>query len=531
MEHWGGFAAVDQQGAGLHFRVVQQEDLRLLVGIFHAIDETYFRPHPFTADEAKRIADYLGLDVYALLIEDGRPVAYGMLRGFDEGYAVPSLGIAVANEAQGRGLGRLMMKELHSEARRRGATVVRLRVHPANTRARRLYESLGYVYAGEDRGEHVMLLGLGGASSEPAMQEGGAMHGRILDCGAPEWENVLGDSAHDFYHLPSYVELCAVDSDARPCALHVSDGHRTMLLPLLIRRIAQGTYDAVSPYGFPGPVGRAVSDAGFLQVALVAGLQTLREAGVVCAFLRLHPILNPATPEGIGVLVRHGSTVSIDLGLSEEDLWSQMRRNHRADISRATRLGYVATMDEQWLHFERFKSLYWGTMQRRGADAFYLFNDEYFDALRTSLGERMHLCVVEGDDGVVAAGIFVEVGGIVEAHLVGTEESSGRIQPTKLMFHFASLWAKARGAKVLHLGGGVGGAADSLLHFKEGFSPIRHPFSTLRAVIDEAEYVRLVSERDPSLDPHDRTGFFPLYRVPPGLLAKQAEPGTDPRTS
>jgi ribosomal protein S18 acetylase RimI-like enzyme len=51
-----------------------------------------------------------------------------------------------------------MMKHLHAEAGRRGATQVRLRVHDDNTRAKRLYESMGYEYAGEDRGELVMLL-------------------------------------------------------------------------------------------------------------------------------------------------------------------------------------------------------------------------------------------------------------------------------------------------------------------------------------------------------------------------------------
>jgi RimJ/RimL family protein N-acetyltransferase len=42
----------------------------------------------------------------------------------------------------------------------RGAARVRLRVHHANARARHLYESLGYVYAGKDRGELVMVRDL-----------------------------------------------------------------------------------------------------------------------------------------------------------------------------------------------------------------------------------------------------------------------------------------------------------------------------------------------------------------------------------
>ena len=80
------------------------------------------------------------------------------------------------------------------------------------------------------------------------------------------------------------------------------------------------------------------------------------------------------------------------------------------------------------------------------------------------------------------------------------------------MMHFVRGWAKDRGNQVLHLGGGVGGDSDSLLQFKIGFSPRRHTFATLRMVIDEREYGRLVAARDPRLDPGARGGFFPLYR-------------------
>ena len=147
-------------GAGVEFRVVSSRDRESLAEVFADIDDAFFRPHPFTAEEAQRLADYSGGDLYALLADTRGPVAYGMLRGWDEGYATPSLGIAVRRTAQGRGFGRQMMNHLHAEARRRGADHVRLRVHPDNVVARRLYESLGYVHIGEDRGELVMVVDL-----------------------------------------------------------------------------------------------------------------------------------------------------------------------------------------------------------------------------------------------------------------------------------------------------------------------------------------------------------------------------------
>jgi ribosomal protein S18 acetylase RimI-like enzyme len=498
----------------VEFRVVGPSDAAMLADIFTEIDEAFFRPHPFTPDEARRIADEGGRDTYALLLEDGRATAYGMLRGWTEGYPVPSLGIAVRTSAQGRGLGRLMMAHLQAEAMRRGATVVRLRVHPDNTRARRLYETLGYAYAGEDRGELVMLLNLEVASRQP--MGGGlaarSLKGRLIDVDAPEWEAVLAVAAHDVYHRPAYVALCAAQEHGRPCALHVTDGARTMLLPLVIRSIPGGGFDAASPYGYPGPVGRGTDDPAFLSVALVAGLQVLREARLVSAFVRLHPLLNLSPPHGIGTLVEHGETVSVDLTLPTERLWAEMRLNHRRDIARATTRGFAARMDEEWTHLEEFERLYRATMARRSAAAFYFFGDAYFDGLRDALGEDLHLCVVERDGDLAAAGLFTETDGIVEYHLSGTDDAFRTDQPTKLMMHFVSAWAKDRGNRVLHLGGGVGGSSDSLLQFKIGFSPRLHAFATLRMVVDEREYGRLVTARDPRLDPDARSGFFPLYR-------------------
>ena len=155
-------------GDDLEFHLVGPADHRSLIEVFADIDETFFRPHPFTAEEARRVANHSGRDVYGLL-EDGRsPVAYGMLRGWDEGYSMPSLGIAVRTSAQGRGYGRRMLGHLHDEARRRGAQKIRLRVHPDNVPARRLYESFDYQYEGEDRGELVMIVELSGQAPRTA---------------------------------------------------------------------------------------------------------------------------------------------------------------------------------------------------------------------------------------------------------------------------------------------------------------------------------------------------------------------------
>ena len=83
-------------------------------------DHRWFHPHPFTAAQAECLAAYQGQDLYYVATR-GEVVAYGMLRGWDEGYQVPSLGIAVHPAWRGRGLAHAFMLFLHAAARERGA--------------------------------------------------------------------------------------------------------------------------------------------------------------------------------------------------------------------------------------------------------------------------------------------------------------------------------------------------------------------------------------------------------------------------
>ena len=104
-----------------------------------------FHPHPFTAEQAATIANYGGTDYYAALLVEDEIVAYGMLRGWDEGYAIPSLGISVARGRRGLGLGRRMMEHLHAVARARQAPSIMLRVYKHNEPAVALYRHMDYM--------------------------------------------------------------------------------------------------------------------------------------------------------------------------------------------------------------------------------------------------------------------------------------------------------------------------------------------------------------------------------------------------
>ena len=116
-------------------------------------DDLHFHPHPLTYEMAKKIAVYEGDDLYFLQIKDNKIGGYAMLRGWDEGYAIPSLGIVIHPDFRNQGLGKEFMEFLHNQARAKGAIKVRLKVYSNNAGAQQLYESLGYSFSDEENGQ------------------------------------------------------------------------------------------------------------------------------------------------------------------------------------------------------------------------------------------------------------------------------------------------------------------------------------------------------------------------------------------
>jgi Acetyltransferase (GNAT) domain len=343
----------------------------------------------------------------------------------------------------------------------------------------------------------------------------------------PRWLELLAAVRHDVYHLPRYVALCAQQERGTPYLFAAEEGARRFLVPLIVRPIASAIadadseyFDATCPYGYPGPLldpGLGGDANPFLERAIDAFIAVLHERRIVSAFLRLHPLftLSPQPLQRAGKVIHHGDTVSVDLSLSYEEWWRQTRHNHRRDINRAVREGLVARMDGDWEALDAFVEIYHETMRRLNAADFYYFPRGYFLELREALGGRLHLCIVEIGREVAAAGLFTEACGIVEYHLGATRERFMGHRPAKTMFHFARQWAKARGDRVLHLGGGVGGARDSLFDFKAGFSSVRHPFYTWRVVTDAPVYRALVDRWEDShgVEANGSDGFFPAYRM------------------
>jgi hypothetical protein len=348
---------------------------------------------------------------------------------------------------------------------------------------------------------------------------------RLLEATDAAWDAALAGHPHDVYHRAGYHRVAEAAGEGRARLVVVGTASRGLAWPSLVRpipdaadRIHGGATDVSSVYGYPGPVAWGCGPGdGFLADAWVAVVSAWRAHGAIAAFTRFHPLLGNAAlldglepPAGVtGAVLPGGQTVSIDCTLPDDEIRATYAPNLRREIDAARRVGLRTEEDGDWNELETFSRLYEQTMARSQASAYYFFTIDDFRLLREALGGHLHLMVTRLGDEVAAAGLFTELDGLVQTHLVATNGALLRYSPYKVLVDDVRAWARDRGDGVLHLGGGRGGQEDSLFWFKSRFSARRHAFHTGRWILDEGAYRTLAPAAPPSIG----DGFFPAYRA------------------
>ncbi|MFZ5774280.1 MAG: GNAT family N-acetyltransferase [Thermodesulfobacteriota bacterium] len=254
-------------------------------------------------------------------------------------------------------------------------------------------------------------------------------------------------------------------------------------------------FDLTTPFDYGGIHTNDSSLLGFFRDKFV---EYCRDTHVVAEFVRLAPWEMRSLPlDALHWTTRHvADHVFIDLtsGPVDKRLSERRERDLRKAARRAPRVVQADGV-------EFFMSIYQQTMRKRGAHAYYFFDQSILDSLTASALLDIWLLEVDGE---AVSGIAVLPS---DRHayyfLGGTREGSLRDGVATHLFVEVATQYRQQGATAFILGGGQGG----VLQFKKGFSDMHIPYFIGQCIHDKTAYEKLVT-----LTKRQHNRFFPQYR-------------------
>lgn len=294
-------------------------------------------------------------------------------------------------------------------------------------------------------------------------------------------------------------------------------------MPLVLRPLATGGYDALSPYGYSGVGATLTADPKRILSAWEETIHLLKEMSVVSLFLRRSPLVNqaPRHPSEAPVGQSH-KTIALDLKQGRDSLWSSFQGRVRTAVRKAERTGLtfdIAPVSREDLAQDSdFRRLYESTMDRNQAAAGYYFDDHYYTTLADTMRDNLMLSrVLDAAGTTVAASLMMRHDKLLHYHLAGSDPAAARCGANNLLLWETAAWGSSCGLSTFHLGGGVS-ADDALWRFKAAFRGRELDFQPSGIVIDQDRSDALTRQRAEVLGvPVDQLdqSFFPLYRSRP----------------
>ena len=207
-------------------------------------------------------------------------------------------------------------------------------------------------------------------------------------------------------------------------------------------------------------------------------------------------------------VIQLGEVVHMDLS-SPEDIWNNIISKNRNMIRKAIKNDVVIYNGRFPEIYEKFRTIYNGTMDKDDAEEYYYFGEEFYKSILEDLPQNAQIFWAEKEGQIIAASIMLATNGRMNYHLSGSLREFSSLAPTNLLLYQSALWGCANGFKTLYLGGGVGSGEDSLFKFKRAFykGDLNH-FYIGKRIYDQEKYDELLGMRTEI----DNPGYFPKYR-------------------
>lgn len=334
---------------------------------------------------------------------------------------------------------------------------------------------------------------------------------------AEQWDTVVRSFKNfDVYWLSGYVKAFQIHGDGDPLLFHYEDDRCKGINVVMKRDVAkderfnekieEGQYfDFATPYGYGGWIIEGENpDALFDEYG-----KWIKKNGIVTEFVRFHPMMrNYEACRSFYEVVQLGEVVHMDLA-SPEVIWNNITSKNRNMIRKAIK-NNVSVYNGRFPEvYEKFRTIYNGTMEKDEADDYYYFNKPFYESILNDLPQNAQVFWADKDGQTIASSIMIGANGYLNYHLSGSLREFSSFAPSNLILYKASLWGCANGYRTLYLGGGVGSGEDSLFKFKRAFYKGElNNFVIGKKIYDQEKYDKLLQMR-----PYTESNFFPKYRA------------------
>ncbi|MEO9967592.1 MAG: hypothetical protein ABJF11_17475 [Reichenbachiella sp.] len=327
------------------------------------------------------------------------------------------------------------------------------------------------------------------------------MNYKVINLDAPEiWTQSLKGCPHTFYHTWVYCQAISKSMNA-PIYLFVGQvDSQKMVCTYSIREKADGHPELYTPYGFGGFYFNGQSKQDELRKLW---LKFAQENQFITAYVMSHP-LTDLDDKWQNVAYDHSPVYTLDLTLSKEALWKNIRKGHKSELNKHLKDLAIELVTDKSILTEAFIEIYKSTMERVGASEVYHFSTETLKSLIES--DQAIVLGVKTENKIKTVTLFLYTDEVAEYFLSASIEDGAAY--TKLLMWKAVEHLLEKNIPTLHLGGGVR-PNDSLEAFKRRFGGEKHEIVVIKEIFDQPRFDSLCERFLEKNQKH--SDFFPPY--------------------
>lgn len=347
-----------------------------------------------------------------------------------------------------------------------------------------------------------------------------------------EWESIVKSFQNfDIYYLPNYVKAFWHHGDGIPMLFYYVNEEIRGINVVMMRdistialykeKIPENTYfDIITPYGYGGFIieGNITKDS--LNRLNEEYTNYCYKEGIISEFVRFHPFFQGVKIHNIYNIRELGKTVSMKL-VNKEQIWNNLTSKNRNMVRKAKSASIHVYWGQEPSLYDKFKFLYYQTMDKDRANPYYYFSDTFFQSILVDCKYSSLIFYALCEDKIIAMSIVLFKGKTMHYHLSASDSNYKHLAPTNLLLYEAACFGCENGYEYFHLGGGLGSKEDSLYKFKSSFNKEGGtPYYVGEKIFHQGMYEQLVNIRSEVMNKEGdeivekKETYFPLYRLP-----------------